>query len=188
MKEAILRLSLQSWLFAHTPSGWSGKTSPAYYRASAERILPPSYRCSSDGKSGSQTESGERPDSSPEPPDASAWVGECLTLNIPEFNNFQGRSRSEGVVSSLSGIICPMDLVVRVLARCPPSHQLKRQPAPLALFRASPGAACRASRRGGASPPHISPSKSTLAQSSHEPRLPTRMTRRLRCGIALGNC
>ena len=105
MKEAILRLSLQSWLFAHTPSGWSGKMSPAFYRVGKEAILPPSYRCSSDGKSGSQTESGERPDSSPEPPDASAWVGECLTLNIPEFNNFQGRSRSEGVVSSLSEVL-----------------------------------------------------------------------------------
>ena len=105
MKEAILRLSLQSWLFAHTPSGWSGKMSPAFYRVGKEAILPPSYRCSSDGKSGSQTESGERPDSSPEPPDASAWVGECLTLNIPEFNNFQGRSRSEGDVSSLSEVL-----------------------------------------------------------------------------------
>ena len=105
MQEETSRLSLQSWLFAHTPGGWSGKMSPAYYRASAERILPPSYRCSSDGRFGSQTESGERQDSSPERPDASTWVGECLTLNIPEFNNFQGRSRSEGVVSSLSEVL-----------------------------------------------------------------------------------
>ena len=105
MKEAILRLSLQSWLFAHTPSGWSGKMSPAFYRVGKEAILPPSYRCSSDGRSESPTASGERQDSSPPPPDASTWVGECLTLNIPEFNNFQGRSRSEGDVSSLSEVL-----------------------------------------------------------------------------------
>ena len=105
MKEAILRLSLQSWLFAHTPAGWSGKMSPAYYQVGKAAILPPSYRSSSDGRSRSRTESGERPDSSPEFPDASAWVGECLTLNIPEFNNFRGRSRSEGVVSSLSEVL-----------------------------------------------------------------------------------
>ena len=105
MKEAILRLSLQGWLFAHAPAGWSGRMSPAYYRASAERILPPSYRCSSDGRSPSPAESGARPDSSPPHPDASTWAGECLTLNIPEFNNFRGRSRSEGSVSSLSEVL-----------------------------------------------------------------------------------
>ena len=32
-------------------------------------------------------------------------VGECLTLNIPEFNNFRGRSRSEGSVLSLRDIL-----------------------------------------------------------------------------------
>ena len=105
MKEAILRLSLQGWLFAHMPDGWSGKMSPAYYQASAAKILPPSYRCSSDGRSRSPMGSGERRDSSPPPPDASTWVGECLTLNIPEFNNFRGRSRSEGDVSSLSEVL-----------------------------------------------------------------------------------
>ena len=102
MKEAILRLSLQGWLFAHMPAGWSGKMSPAYLRAGADAILPAFYRSSSDGNLGSPTDgSGGRPDSSPVPPDASAWAGECLTLDIPEWNNFRGRSRSEGNVSSL---------------------------------------------------------------------------------------
>ena len=105
MKEAISRLSLRDWLFAHMPAGWSGKMSPEYLRAGADAILPPSCRCSPDGRSPSQEEDGRRPDFSPEPPDASAWVGECLTLNIPEFNNFQGRSRSEGSVSSLWDIL-----------------------------------------------------------------------------------
>ena len=48
---------------------------------------------------------GASAESSPTPPDASAWRGECLTLNTPEFPNFQGRSRSDGVVSSLSDIL-----------------------------------------------------------------------------------
>ena len=105
MKEEASRLSLQGWFFAHAPAGWSGKMSPEYCRAGKEAILPPFYRCSSDGKSPSPSGSGRRPESSQEPPDVSAWVGECLTLNIPEFNNFQGRSRSEGSVSSLWDIL-----------------------------------------------------------------------------------
>src|SRR5574344_663929 len=106
MQEATSPLSLQGWLFARLPSGWSGKTSPAYYRAGKAAILPPFYRCSSDGKSPLPKEVIRAgPDSSPQPLDASAWVGECLTLNIPEFNNFQGRSRSEGSVSSLSEVL-----------------------------------------------------------------------------------
>ena len=105
MKEEASRLSLQGWFFAHAPAGWSGKMSPEYCRAGKEAILPPFYRCSSDGKSPSPSGSGRRPESSQEPPDVSAWVGECLTLNIPEFNNFRGRSRSEGSVSSLRDIL-----------------------------------------------------------------------------------
>ena len=105
MNEATSHSSLQGWLFAQTPAGWSGKMSPAYCRAGKDAILPPSYRCSSDGRSPSPVESGARPDSSPAHPDASAWAGECLTLNIPEFPNFRGRSRSEGSVSSLSEVL-----------------------------------------------------------------------------------
>ena len=105
MTEAASRLSLQDWLFAQAPAGWSGKMCPAYYRAGKDQILPPSYRLSPDGRSASRAADGAGPDSSPEPPDATAWAGECLTLNIPEFNNFQGRSRSEGDVSSLRDIL-----------------------------------------------------------------------------------
>ena len=105
MKEATLRSSLQDWLFAHAPAGWSGKMSPEYLRAGADAILPPSCRCSSAGTSRFRSGNGEMRDSSHARPDATAWVGECLTLNIPEFNNFQGRSRSEGSVSSLWDIL-----------------------------------------------------------------------------------
>ena len=106
MKEAILRLSLQGWLFAHMPVGWSGKMCPVYSQAGKEAILPPSYRFSQAGKSQSQRPAdGERQGSSPQLHDSTAWVGECLTLNIPEWNNFRGQSRSEGDVSSLSEVL-----------------------------------------------------------------------------------
>ena len=102
---ATLRWSLRDWLFAHMPAGWSGKMSPAYSRATAEAILPRSFLSSQDGKSGFQTEAGGIPESSPAVQDASAWVGECLTLNTPESNNFRGASRSDGDVLSLSDIL-----------------------------------------------------------------------------------
>ena len=83
----------------------SGKMSPEFCRAGADAILPSSCRSSPDGKSPPPKVDGRRPDSSQEHLDASAWVGECLTLNIPEFNNFRGRSRSEGSVLSLRDIL-----------------------------------------------------------------------------------
>ena len=105
MRGAILRLSLQGWLFAHAPAGWSGKMSPEYCRAGKEAILPRSCLCSPVGKSPFRKESGETPESSRQPPVDLAWVGEYLTLNIPESNNFRGLSRSDGVVLSLSDIL-----------------------------------------------------------------------------------
>ena len=88
-----------------SPRFLCGRTSPASSQAEKEAILPDSYRCSPDGKSRSQTADGSAPESSPQPPDATGWRGECLTLSIPEFPNFRGRSRSEGAVSSLSDIL-----------------------------------------------------------------------------------
>ena len=102
---ATSALNLRNWLSA-LARGWSfGKTSPASSQAGKEAILPDSYRCSRDGKSPSPTEAGSARESSPTPPDATEWRGECLTLNIPEFPNFRGQSRSEGAVSSLSDIL-----------------------------------------------------------------------------------
>ena len=104
-REVTLRWSLQGWLFAHMPVGWYGKMSPEYCRAGKDAILPRFFHCSQDGKSLSRIESGRTQDLSARLPEHSAWVGECLTLNIPEFNNFQGLSRSDGDVSSLSDIL-----------------------------------------------------------------------------------
>ena len=105
IRGAILRWSLQGWLFAHTPVGWSGKMYPEYFRAGKDAILPHSCLCSQAGKFPPRNASGSAPDSSLPRPEGSAWVGEYLTLNIPESNNFQGLSRSEGDVSSLSDIL-----------------------------------------------------------------------------------
>lgn len=105
IRGAILRWSLQGWLFAHMPAGWCGRTCPAYLRVTADAILPRSCLYSSAGTSASRRAVGAIPDSSPELPEASAWVGECLTLNTPESNNFRGASRSDGDVSSLSDIL-----------------------------------------------------------------------------------
>ena len=104
-REATSRWSLQGWLFAHTPVGWYGKMSPEYCRAGKDAILPLFSHCFQGGKSLSRIESGRTQDLSARLPEHSAWVGECLTLNIPEFNNFQGLSRSDGDVSSLSDIL-----------------------------------------------------------------------------------
>lgn len=98
-------LSLQSWLFAQAPVGWSGKMSPAYLRAGADAILPPFCPDLQVGTSPFQPAAGESVESSRQRPEDSAWVGECLTLNLPEFPNFLGQSRSAGDVSSLSDIV-----------------------------------------------------------------------------------
>ncbi len=114
------RSSLQGWLFAHAPAGWSGRMCPGCSRAGADAILPRSFRFSRDGKSPFRAEDGARPASSPRPLAPSGWAGECLTLSIPEFPNFLGRSRSEGDVSSLWDILERGRVHVRhsLTARC----------------------------------------------------------------------
>src|SRR5574344_2893326 len=71
----------------------------------AVAILPDSYRSCADGKSNLPKTAGGNAYSLPTHPDVSEWRGEYLTLNIPEFPNFQGRFRSDGDVSSLSDIL-----------------------------------------------------------------------------------
>ena len=99
------RSSLSAWLIDQGYDGQSGKMCPAYFQAKPEMILPASYRCCAAGKSVSLSAGGENAESSLLLLDALDWHGECLILNIPEFPNFQGRSRSEGDVSSLSDIL-----------------------------------------------------------------------------------
>ena len=99
------RSSLSGWLKGRMRDGWCGRTSSASSRAAADATLPLSFPNSRDGTSMSLTAGGGTRVSSPTRPDASAFRGECWTLDIPEFPHFQGRCRSEGVVSSLSDAV-----------------------------------------------------------------------------------
>lgn len=99
------RSSLSAWLIAQGYDGRWSKTSLVFCPAGPEKILPASYRSCADGKSKSPKAVGASVESSCLHRDALEWRGELLTLNIPEFPNFRGRSRSEGDVSSLSDIL-----------------------------------------------------------------------------------
>ena len=136
-REATSPSNLLNWLTAQGFAGRSGKTFPASFLAEAEKILPASYRCSADGKLMSPKTDGESAESSLPPPDASDWHGAYLTLNIPEFPNFQGQSRSDGDVSSLS------DILVR--GSIPPKYYLTE--------KCAEGILRRAERRGRPLPP-----------------------------------
>ena len=113
---------------------WSAYSAP---EASEEAILPDSYRLCADGKSSHHLTVGADPASSNLPPTASAWHGGYLTLNTPEFPNFQGRSRSEGDVSSLSDIL--------VAGNVPQKYYL--------TVKCAEGILRRAARRGKTLPP-----------------------------------
>ena len=108
------RSSLSGWLKGRMRDGWCGRTSSASSRAAADATLPLSFPNSQDGTSKSLTAGGGTRGSSPTRPDASAFRGECWTLDIPEFPHFRGRCRSEGVVSSLSDAV----VAGRVPQRC----------------------------------------------------------------------
>ena len=102
---AASQSSLSAWLRGRMRDGWSGRTSQPSLPLMAGATSRHSSPNSSDGMSKSQTADGETRGSSPTRPDASAFRGECWTLDIPEFPHFQGRCRSEGVVSSLSDAV-----------------------------------------------------------------------------------
>ena len=129
--------SLSGWLKGRMSAGWRGRTSLASSRAEADATLPLFSPPSPDGTSSRREADGGTRGSSPARPDSSAFRGEFLTLNIPEFPNFQGRSRSEGVVSSLSDAV--------EAGKAPPRYSLAASYAE-ALLR-------RAGRLGYALPP-----------------------------------
>ena len=144
------RSSLSAWLIAQGYDGQSGKMCPAYFQAGPEKILPASYRCCAAGKSVSLTAGGANAESSCLHLDALDWHGECLILNIPEFPNFQGRSRSEGDVSSLS------DILVR--GSIPQRYYL--------TAKCAEGILRRAERRGKPLPPVLKAALERQAKSS----------------------
>ena len=117
--------------------GYCGKMSPRLYQAMAEKISPDLFPCSADGKSPCRVTVGGSPASSQTLPVISVSPGEYLTLNTPEFPNFQGRSRSEGSVSSLSDIL--------IVGNIPPKYYL--------TVKCAEGILRRAERRGKPLPP-----------------------------------
>ena len=127
-REEASRLSLRGWLNGHAAAGWSGRTSQPCLRLEAGGISPESSRSSRDGRCKSPMEDGGMLESSPTRPDASAFRGECWTLDIPEFPHFQGRCRSEGVVSSLSDVV--------IAGKVPQKHCLAANYAEAMLARA----------------------------------------------------
>ena len=86
-------------------AGCCGKMSLRHFQAMPERTSQDLFLSSAAGTSPCRMMVGGSQGSSLELPVISVYAGEYLTLNIPEFPNFQGRSRSEGSVSSLSDIL-----------------------------------------------------------------------------------
>ena len=97
--------SLSGWLKGRTRDGSYGRTSQPCFPSMEGETSQPSSPGSRAGTSKSPTEDGRIRESSPTRPEASAFRGECWTQDIPEFPHFRGRSRSEGVVSSLSDFV-----------------------------------------------------------------------------------
>ncbi len=131
--------SLSAWLRGRMRNGWSGRTSQPCLPSMAGATSRHSSPNSSDGMSKSQTADGETRGSSPTLRGASAFRGECWTLDIPEFPHFERRCRSEGVVSSLSDVV--------IAGRVPQKHCLAANYAVAMLARAE--------RLGYAMPPTL---------------------------------
>ena len=93
--------------------GLFGKMSPRLSQVETDKILQNSSLYLQVGMLPSQKEDGVSVVSSPQQTDTLVWHGECLTLNIPEFPNFQERSRSEGSVCSLSDILVTGNIPAR---------------------------------------------------------------------------
>ena len=104
-REASSRLSLRDWLNGRAAAGWFGRMFQPCLLLETGGTSPESSRSSRDGTCKRQPADGETRESPPTRPDASAFRGECWTLDIPEFPHFRGRCRSEGDVSSLSDFV-----------------------------------------------------------------------------------
>ena len=118
-------------------AGGCGKMSPRHFQATTERTSQDLFLSSAAGTSPCRMTVGGSQGSSPELPVISVYAGEYLTLNTPEFPNFQGRSRSEGSVSSLSDIL--------IIGNIPLKYYL--------TVKCAEGILRRAERRGKPLPP-----------------------------------
>ena len=118
-------------------SGARPEMSPLLFPAAEARISDDLFPCSVDGMSRSLKADGESAGSSLRLREDSEWHGEYLTLNLPEWNNFRGQSRSAGSVSSLSDIL--------VSGNIPQRYYL--------TVKCAEGILRRAARRGKTLPP-----------------------------------
>lgn len=84
-QEETSRLPISQSLTAIGPAGWFGRTCPAFCRLTADGILEP--------LSGAWSNAGM------------ASPGECLTLNTCEWTAWNGPSRNDDGVSSLSDVL-----------------------------------------------------------------------------------
>ena len=105
IREETSRSSLRGWLNGRMSAGWCGRTSRPCLPSTEDATSPPFSPSSPDGTCKRPPADGGTRGSSPARPDASAFRGECWTLDIPEFPHFRGRSRSEGAVWSLSDFV-----------------------------------------------------------------------------------
>lgn len=99
--------SLSGWLKERMRGGSYGRTCLRSSPSTEDATLPLFSQSSPDGTFKPRTAAGGTPGSSPVRRYASAFRGECWTQDIPEFPHFQGQSRSEGAVSSLSDAVVP---------------------------------------------------------------------------------
>ena len=135
--EACSLSTLYDCVLSLESTGLCGKMSPLLFPAAEVRISDDLFPCSVDGMSRSLKADGENVESSPRLREDSEWHGEYLTLNLPEWNNFRGQSRSAGSVSSLSDIL--------VSGNIPPRYYL--------TVKCAEGILRRAARRGKTLPP-----------------------------------
>ena len=115
VSEACSLSTLYGCVLSLESAGLCGKMSPLLFPAVEARISDDLFPCSVDGMSRSLKADGENAESSlrlredsewhGRLREDSEWHGEYLTLNLPEWNNFRGQSRSAGSVSSLSDIL-----------------------------------------------------------------------------------
>ena len=135
--EACSLSTLYDCVLSLESAGLCGKMSPLLFPAAEARISDDLFPCSVDGMSRSLKADGENAGSSLRLREDSEWHGEYLTLNLPEWNNFRGQSRSAGSVSSLSDIL--------VSGNIPPRYYL--------TVKCAEGILRRAARRGKTLPP-----------------------------------
>ena len=113
--EACSLSTLYDCVLSLESAGLCGKMSPLLFPAAEVRISDDLFPCSVDGMSRALKADGENAGSSLRLREDSEWHGEYLTLNLPEWNNFRGQSRSAGSVSSLSDILVSGNIPPKVL-------------------------------------------------------------------------